>query len=430
MTGGPLQASSFLSYPPGARDLAVKSLDTLREMPPGLLASQLREIRGFNLLFPAEQNRVREQLAYLRSLDDIDRRRLFAPLQVIQSPGGEDSASADQVVIAADPEGFLARYTALLWSSGKLDSFRAAAASFVDAIDRHRTPPALPAARLVLVVMGEGATDTSYPLFRKLLPFGTLFLNIRNPVFSAPLMQILASRIAAHPEPYAHWHIAGGVAWPMAQEQSSLATTLSYPQLDVMRLNTLKLMDEAIRLGWGPELLRDRMAQFDPSPSADTGRFSDPRMQAFAANILTQGSGTQIFSTTFVQWAAREALRRAEPLTLFCQYAPRQRQRPMNEMLAPIAEAPALDPNGSLIDADMAAWSTFLDVRRLPGAQAGLFLVWCQSRGQALLVAPGAAPGAQESSTVDLPALLDRALLPGSAVFTTPDSTSVSFGAL
>ena len=39
-------------------------------------------------------------------------------------------------------------------------------------------------------------------------------------------------------------------------------------------------------------------------------------LNRFQLSLLTEGSGTQVFSTTFVQWAAREALRRAQPLTL------------------------------------------------------------------------------------------------------------------
>ena len=42
----------------------------------------------------------------------------------------------------------------------------------------------------------------------------------------------------------------------------------------------------------------------------------DQVMQRFDVSLLTEGSGTQIFSTSFAQWAAREALRRAQPLTL------------------------------------------------------------------------------------------------------------------
>ncbi len=42
----------------------------------------------------------------------------------------------------------------------------------------------------------------------------------------------------------------------------------------------------------------------------------DTVLNRFQLSLLTEGSGTQVFSTTFVQWAAREALRRAQPLTM------------------------------------------------------------------------------------------------------------------
>ena len=70
---------------------------------------------------------------------------------------------------------------------------------------------------------------------------------------------------------------------------------------------------------------------------------------------LTEGSGTQVFSTSFVPWTAREALRRAQPLTLLVRFAPRQRQKPMNELLSANPNQLELDVSGSLMDADMGA---------------------------------------------------------------------------
>ena len=49
--------------------------------------------------------------------------------------------------------------------------------------------------------------------------------------------------------------------------------------------------------------------------TAGTGRPKDEVLERFKVSLLTEGSGTQIFSTSFAQWAAREALRRAQPLT-------------------------------------------------------------------------------------------------------------------
>src|SRR5205807_9923554 len=126
--------------------------------------------------------------------------------------------------------------------------------------------------------------------------------------------------------------------------------------------------------GMGPENLRTAMAALRPS-DLQLDKIADPVLSRFDLKVLTEGSGTQIFSTTFAQWAAREALRRAQPLTLVVRFASRQRQRPMNEMLAAGREASDLDPLGSLIDADMGAYYNWLNLQRLAGAEQSSFLV-------------------------------------------------------
>ena len=89
--------------------------------------------------------------------------------------------------------------------------------------------------------------------------------------------------------------------------------------------------------------MRDRLTQLSP---AELGLRSDSVVDHLLVKVLTEGSGTQIFSTTFAQWTAREVLRRAEPLTLLVRFAPRQRQRPMNELLADDQGVLQLDPEG------------------------------------------------------------------------------------
>jgi hypothetical protein len=115
-------------------------------------------------------------------------------------------------------------------------------------------------------------------------------------------------------------------------------------------------------------------------------------------SLLTEGSGTQIFSTTFAQWAARETLRRAQPATLLVRFAPRERQQPMNELLSGSHRAGELDPEGSLIDADMAAYYTWINQQRLSGAQRAGFLAWFEGHNQAVAIGPSL-PGGTASST-------------------------------
>jgi hypothetical protein len=103
---------------------------------------------------------------------------------------------------------------------------------------------------------------------------------------------------------------------------------------------------------------------------------------------LTEGSGTQIFSTTLVQWAAREVWRRAQPLSLLARFCPRQRERSMRELLTEAQQTPELDPAGSLIDADMGAYYTWLNQQRLADADRSRFLVWFEDHNEALAITP------------------------------------------
>ncbi len=115
-----------------------------------------------------------------------------------------------------------------------------------------------------------------------------------------------------------------------------------------------------------PEAFRTMLAQIKPE-EAGLNAGGDEVLNRFQLSLLTEGSGTQVFSTTFVQWAAREALRRAQPLTMVARFAPRQREKQMNELLAEHQRPPELDPQGSLIDADMGAYYTWLNQQRLSG---------------------------------------------------------------
>jgi hypothetical protein len=153
----------------------------------------------------------------------------------------------------------------------------------------------------------------------------------------------------------------------------------------------------------GPEALRSVLAQLRPADlGLRSGKTEDAVLDRFRLKVLTEGSGTQIFSTTFAQWAAREALRRAQPLTLFVRFAPRQRQKPMNELLTGNSEHVELDPAGSLVDGDMGAYYNWLNQQRLPGAEQSSFLVWFENHGEAVAIGPAMARGTISNSTADI----------------------------
>ncbi len=124
-------------------------------------------------------------------------------------------------------------------------------------------------------------------------------------------------------------------------------------------------------------------------------------LERFKVSLFTEGSGTQIYSTTFVQWAAREILRRAKPLTLVARYSPRVREASMNELLSGTAQRET-DPAGSLVDADMGAWYTWISLQRLTGADQSAFVAWFEGHEQAVAIGPSFPKGTEESSAVTL----------------------------
>jgi hypothetical protein len=132
----------------------------------------------------------------------------------------------------------------------------------------------------------------------------------------------------------------------------------------------------------------------------------DPILSHFNVRLLTTNSGTQIFSTTFAELAAKEVLRRAQPLTLFVRFAPRQKQRPMNDLLSVRNQSIEVDPLGSLIDAEMGAYYIWLNEQRLSGSIKSSFLVWFEDHNQALMISPSAPRGTESSNAYGLRELL------------------------
>jgi len=204
------------------------------------------------------------------------------------------------------------------------------------------------------------------------------------------------------PVPYAHWYIDGGES---ATHDPAITST-SYKSLEPVRTILLrKIQSETQRPGMGPETLRSFLSRLSPG-DVGMGAAGGPVLERFQLKLLTEGSGTQIFSTSFAQWAAREALRRAQPLTLLVRFAPRQRQRPMSELLSAKVEHPEPDPVGSLIDGDMGAYYNWVNQQRLPGAENSSFLVWFEGHNEALVIGPSVPRGTVSDSEMGLSQLL------------------------
>jgi len=395
-----LKPEQFNGYPPEARKLVSAYVGVLRGLPLSFLPSLLREAIEYDFKFPAERRALEKELANLESLSDEQLRdwlQGFAQIHLSAQLEHSDWINA--------PAQFVEQLSSYLWTTHQLDAFRNAALAYADRL-REAVPPEKPSApRVGITIIGQGVTTNGAPLFRKLRPHGAYFRAVKPENGLQLLLNVVAERAKAHPVPYAHWYIDGGRAAP----HDPALTCVSYHGLEPARsVLSAKIRSEIERPGMGPENLRTVLAQLRPG---DLGlpKDGDAVLDRFQVKMLTEGSGTQIFSTTFAQWTAREALRRAQPLTLLVRFAPRQRQKPMNEMLSASHEVAELDPLGSLIDADMGAYYNWLNLQRLPGAEQSSFLVWLEDHSEAVAIGPSLPRGTESTTPTALDQLLSWA---------------------
>jgi hypothetical protein len=392
-----LKPEQFASYTPGARAVATDYVVTLRDLPLSFVSGILREVIDYDYKFPAERRALERELKNLSRLSPEERTGWFQPFASITL-----SSKLERFDWVNSPAQFVEQLSAHLWTTHQLDAFRAAATNYADRLHAAipAEPPVVP--RLGIAVIGQGVDSYSAPVFRKLRPHGACFSRVNPDNGLNALLDVVAYRAKKHSGEYLHWYIDGGET----AEHDLAITSVSYAQLEPVRTALLqKMHSEIAKPGMGPEMLRTMMAELRP---ADLGvsTSSDPVLARFQVKVLTEGSGTQIFSTSFTQWAARETLRRAEPVTLLVRFAPRQRQKPMSEMLTPNAERPELDPVGSLVDADMGAYYNWLNQQRLPGADTSSFLAWFEGHNVAVLIGPTVPRGTVSDAPIDMEQLL------------------------
>jgi hypothetical protein len=392
-----LSPGSFSAYPPQARKLAVGYLASLRLVPLSLLPTLLRDVKEYDWKFPREQTEI------VARLDFLKRPQAQAPLAAFTAFNVPDTLADSRWV--DQPVQFIEQLTAYLWSSRQMDAYRQAAAEFVRQFQTLAPPAANASPRFVTILIGRDARPPAYPLFHKLSLHGQILTCVDAVSAARAILAQLAHRAQAAPEEYSHWYLDGGS--PLSPSTPPGVTQLTYPAVVPVNQRILDRMNEAIRSGTGPEVLRSALAQLSPAELSADLATADPRLQHLIVSLLTEASGTQIFSTSFVQWASREVLRRVQPMTLCARYAPRQRQQAFNAMVRAASHAAEMDPEGSLIDADMGAYYTYLEMKKLPGAESATFIVCLEGGSQAFVAGPGIPPGTRSDSPNTLTQLLN-----------------------
>jgi hypothetical protein len=304
------------------------------------------------------------------------------------------------------PGQFSEQFSAHLWASHQIDKFRAASVEYVKQLNAAAPREPLPTRRLAIAVIGFGVKENKHPLFRRFRSHGVHFRNVNPENGREAILKAVAARAAAHPLSFAHWYIDGDTNETVSSEA---LTCTCFSSLDSVRVSLVEKIRRTLQSGaGGPEVVRTMLAQMRPEDLGFTGEGDRALLNRFQLSVLTEGSGTQLFSTTFVQWSAREVLRRAQPLTLLARFTPRQHEQSMQELVAGRQRRAITDPEGSLIDADMGAYYTWINQQRLVGAEEASFLVWFEDHNEAFAIAPTLPRGTEDGTPIRLSDLLKQ----------------------
>lgn len=378
-----LQPSSFQSYLPMARDFATEHLPLLRQLPLTVCPSFLAQIIDLDTRFPVERKSLTWQCNNLAALPKAKQDELLAPLRaIVMTPELEKMDWVNAPAI------FVERLSAHLWSTGQINGFHDASRTLFASIPEQPND----STRLALLVVGQGADTSRASILNKLAKKGLRLNGVHAASAQQHLLEAFARHTAKHQEAYAHWYVDGGQPWTLPESVRGFAVQANYPQLSPLRKRVLERMQTILGANQAnAEKMRSDLAVIAPGELRSGQVTSDPVLQRFYTELFTSGSGTQIFSTSFVQWAGRELARRAQPQTVLLRYTPRQHHRGFNEMVTE-PESKLLDPEGSLVDAEMGAFYNWIEMNRIAAPGKLTLLAWIEGSSRAVVVSPKTRP--------------------------------------
>jgi hypothetical protein len=165
-----------------------------------------------------------------------------------------------------------------------------------------------------------------------------------------------------------------GVAQPVSPTGTGTSLTgLSYDRLRGYRDQLTRALYRKIQSGVeSPQAFAAYARSLTLTPDTRLFPHSAEIIQAFVREVLLTGNGTLFVNNTFVEWAAVQALRRAQPRLLVTRYGVRDRLKPFSSLLLfsqprtsdqiPIVE----EPVGSFVDVEQLCYYVWLNAEKSP----------------------------------------------------------------
>jgi hypothetical protein len=347
--------------------------ELLARLPRTFVPALNEQMRGWDLLFPAEQRSIRAQLDWLARQPGAEFDKLFEPIKQLEARMELPRWDLNAQRLSIDD-------TSILVRSPYYPQWRAAVEKVFEQIDAgilNGRAQALPN-RLLVCTLPAGLPLGSGPLWPRLekqgrwigltAPFGTMF---------EPLVEAVAARKPrAEAEPLERTWAFECDSRMTQMPAAAHRVALSFDALGPVRREFLK------RLNAIHKDLRDMDATYDDLRRLDFkagAPLGTPRIREFVRTLFLSGNGTMLFGNSFVEWGASEALRRVQPSALFCCFGIRSKLKPFSSVVLfedqnranPTPDQP--DPAGSLMDIRPLAEYVYLKASRQPARTAAIF---------------------------------------------------------
>lgn len=187
------------------------------------------------------------------------------------------------------------------------------------------------------------------------------------------------------------------------------ATLVEYGVLKTFKDQFLSQVNTVPKDIEGTDQILARMRRQDWNQWWPKSMAGQDRLRSFVVELFLSGNGALIFSNSFVQWAASEALRRARPRLLVARFGMRSKPKPFTgiaifenqQKISALRDTD--DPEGSAADALILARYVWLSALRYPEAQQTSCICVGESSRSIYVIAPDAKRPAWAAGTAVTP---------------------------
>jgi len=395
--------------------LAQQHRDTLARLPATVRAFILTELQKWPLLFEAEQRYQRALLEHVSRLPEHELDQAIAGIGRIEKDAGVDRIGE------RNPARFQDEAQALLRKRGVNVAWRGEVDRFFQqidpALDAQLYPGDAPRRLIVQLYAGNIAVQREklWNRFRRAgvrVPlnlegttgsdaFLQALFGVRDAAGSAPAL--LAAATASGP--LDAWIIESHDALHALCDGASM-TGLSYDRLRAYRDELTRTLNQKIQSGVdSPQAFAAYARGLQIAPPAGALLYSADVLLAFVRDVFLTGNGTLLVNNTFVEWAAVQALRRAQPRILVTRFGVRDKLKPFSSMVlfsqprASDHNPVVPDPAGSFIDVEQLSYYVWLNAEKNPAYRQKTLYLFLAEGVDEMLAIRSDKPAAQPAAT-------------------------------